>query len=145
MLLYFFFKASPISIVKTGETWSVNSHPGDDNFVKQLIMSMSELSADSFPVDNRDYGFSNPRLKAVVRLQQPEADKKIVERTIVVGDNADRGSNDENRYFAAVDDMSEPFIISKESYKDIFPRLEILLRAKDAPTVAPETSGSPAR
>lgn len=137
------FEAPPISIVRNGDHWSVNGKPGDDNFVRDLVEALSELRADGFPKDNRDYGFGNPRLKLVVRLSTPE--NKTLERTLIVGDSAAKTGNEATRYYASVDGQAEPFTISKESYKAIFPREEVLLRSdKPAPSVAAAPAADPA-
>lgn len=131
------FGAQPISIVRTGETWLVNSKPGDVNFIGQLIESLVTLHADGFPNDNRDYGFANPRLKLVLRLVGPEPEKKVSERTLIVGDSADK-AKEGARYYAAVDGTSEPFIISKDTLKAIYPREEVLVkREANADTATP--------
>jgi hypothetical protein len=133
------FKEGPLSLVRTGGSWTVNSRPADENFVREILGGLSELRADGFPADNRDYGFSNPRLKLVLRLESTDPDKKTTERTLVIGDSADK-SKDEARYYAAADGLNEPFIISKEAFKRIYPREEVLVRIE--PTPAP-TAAAP--
>lgn len=132
------YKAAPLSMLRAGTEWLVNSKPGDANFVQQLLESLAGLQAESFPNDNRDYGFANPRLKLVLRLVGPEPEKKVTERTLMIGDSADKGAKEETRYYAAVDGTSEPFIISKDALKAIYPREEVLVKRQEVvtPTVA---------
>lgn len=138
------YQEPPVSIVKTGQTWTVNSKPADDAFVRTLIDSLANLKAEGFPKDNRDYGFGNPRLKAVVRLASPGAEKSITERTLVVGDSAAKSGNEDTRYYAATDDFKEPFLIGKESLKAIRPREEVLVKAVASANETPAAEPSPA-
>ena len=131
------YQESPITILKAGSGWTVNSKPGDENFVKALIDGLANLRAESFPTDNRDYGFGNPRLKIVVRLSSAGSDTKTTERTLVVGDSAAKVKNEDTRYYAAVDEGKEPFIISKETLKAISPKEELLVRAPGTPAPSP--------
>ena len=134
------FQSAPLSIVRAGTDWLVNSKPGDVNFVRQLLESLAALQAEGFPNDNRDYGFANPRLKLVLRLVGPEPEKKVSERTLIVGDSADKAGKSESRYYASVDGTSEPFLISKDTLKDIYPREEVLVKRQVEPTATPQST-----
>ncbi|MBN8549932.1 MAG: DUF4340 domain-containing protein [Deltaproteobacteria bacterium] len=128
-----FFQAPSLSLVRTGDSWLVNSKPADINFVRGLLESLATLHAEGFPKDNRDYGFANPRMKLVLRLVGPEPEKKVIERTLMIGDSADQSAKEGTRYYAAVDGTSEVFLISKDTLKDIYPREDMLLQ-REAPT-----------
>lgn len=126
------YKAQAITLLKSNNEWFVNGKKGDQTFIADLIRNLSDLKADGFPTDNRDYGFKNPRLKAIIRIQDGAADnKKSTERVLVVGDSADGNKKTETRYYAAVDDLKEPFIITKEDFKNIFPREEVLVKVEE--------------
>ncbi len=136
------FDEKPITVLKAGTSWTVNSKPGDDNFVRALIDTLANVRAESFPTDNRDYGFSNPRLRVVVRLASAGAEKGITERTLVVGDSAAKVKNEDTRYYAAVDEGKEPFIISKDTLKAIHPKEEVLVKSPDATAAPAQTPAS---
>jgi hypothetical protein len=132
------YQAAPVSLMRQQDNWLVNGKAADTAFVNELLSSLAELKAESFPNDNRDYGFSNPRLKVVVRLKSIGPNEKPVDKVLLVGDSAGVGGNSEAQYYAVADDnRAEPFIISRDSFKKIFPREDILLK-----TEAPAPSGA---
>lgn len=131
------YQAAPVSLMRQQDNWLVNGKAADTAFVNELLNSLAELQAESFPNDNRDYGFSNPRLKVVVRLKSVAANEKPVDKVLLVGDSAGVDGNSEAQYYAVADDnRSEPFIISRDSFKKIFPREDILLKTEIPATPA---------
>ncbi|MBX7143755.1 MAG: DUF4340 domain-containing protein [Oligoflexia bacterium] len=134
------YKADPVSLIKKDNDWLVNGKPADTAFVEELLRALSGLRADTFPNDNRDYGFGNPRLKVVVRLQSGGGDlKQTSERLLVIGDSAGQDAKSGVRYYAASDDRKEPFIINKDKFKAIFPRLDVLQKVEGTPTPSPKS------
>lgn len=139
------FQESPVSLVKHSSGWTVNGKVADENFVRGLLESLSELRAAGFPADNRDYGFANPRLKVVVRLSEQAGGSK--ERTLVVGDSAVKEGREDTRYYASVDGGKETFTIDKQTLKAITAREEVLLQtapatSEQATEAVPMASGS---
>jgi|GEM_PF-1424266 len=132
----------PIRLEKeAANKWKANDKAADNAFVKQLLLDLSQLKAVKFPTGGRDFGFADPRLKVVVRLAGsvtssslgPDGGKSgaaaatAPELTLFVGEAAEfDSSRNESAYFAGVGDLSEPFIISKQSFTKIAPSLEVL-------------------
>ncbi len=131
-----------IKLVKKDTDWLVNDKPADDSFVREYLNNISQLEASSYPKETIDYGFGKPSLKISVTLTKTgkssaassegggkpeEAQGKHLE--LVIGKIVEKDSNGEAKnYYAAVGDLSEPFIISKEQYKKIVPKEDVLIR-----------------
>ncbi|MBX7138227.1 MAG: DUF4340 domain-containing protein [Oligoflexia bacterium] len=122
--------APALSLTKNGEHWEVNGKPGDDVFVKEALQRFSNLEAESFPNQEQDFGFNSPTLRCQFTLKSGAKPELV--RTLVVGKRLDDKQN-MGRYFAAVDDLSEPFIISEQSLAGITPREEALLKPINTP------------
>ena len=124
-----------LSIVRVENKWAVNGSQGDATFVENYLRSLSELEASAFPLENRDYGFSRPHISINVRVKARGQQEQSKERLLVIGAVGDDGQS----YFAGVDDLSEPFILSPESLKKIAPRAESLVKVKATPSVAADS------
>ncbi len=135
--------SSQLSLVKSGENWLVNGKPGDAVFVLGILRNLSELEALEFPLENRDFGFSIPTLKALVGFSAGAADQSPKDKTLVIGAPVEDAKSGASRYYAGVDDLSEVFIINKESLERIKPKEETLLKLTPEPAKATPTPSQP--
>jgi hypothetical protein len=127
------YQADAVTLMRQPGKWLVNGKEADGAFVAQILKDLASLEAASFPNDNRDYGFSNPRLKIIVRLKPIASEEAVEEKVLLVGDSAGGTGSGGTQYYTVVDGRrNEPFIISKESFKAIFPRLDVLTKAEAA-------------
>jgi hypothetical protein len=138
------FEASdrpPVKLVR-GEKdgWTVNGKEGDRTFVEEVLSNVSDLRASGFPAAQGDYGFSSPRLKVTVHLKSP--DGKLSERTLVVGSPVSTEGGGKPAYYAAVEERTEPFIITESDLKLIEPREETLIQTNEpaSPLLAPSAA-----
>jgi hypothetical protein len=133
-----------VVLARAGEDWKVNGEAGDKVFVRQFLNDLSELKAERFPDETRDFGFGNPRLKVTVRFEAKAGETGAgLEHVLVVGDPAelDEAKNPKS-YFAGVGALNEPFIINQDSFKKISPSLEILRQSSSS---SAGSSASPAQ
>ena len=107
-----------LKLTKTDSQWKVGEKEGDDTFIKELLASLSGLTATAFPIADQDFGFKSPTFKVTVSFT---GDFKP--RTLVIGSEAPGGGS-----FAGVDDLSEPFVIGADSLKRINAREEVLAK-----------------
>jgi len=124
-----------LSLVRSNDKWQVNGKEGDVVFVRELLNNLSQLEASGFPNENQDFGFNTPRLKVALRLSSTAKDskeKKTINRLLVVGAQPRSNADKSVRYYAAVDDLSQPFIISDETFKTISRKEETLLKSNSA-------------
>lgn len=132
-----------VSILKNAGSWQINGKPGDEVFILQLLRNLSELEALQFPLENRNFGLSLPILKVIVRLSASAVGEKPQDRVLVVGSKVQDDKSPEIRYYASVDDLSDVFIIKKETLDRITPKEEALVKpaptATSAPTVESKT------
>ena len=125
--------AAPLALIKSGEKWTVNGKEADSVFALEALKKLSGLEASSFPVENRDYGFGAPRLKAIVRFAAAADGKAQKERILVVGAAAEPAVESGKSYFAGADDLLIPFIISQQTLDKITPKEEVLIKSQNAP------------
>lgn len=128
-----------VELIKGADSsWSINGKKADSAFVRQYLMDLSQLKADGFPKAQTDFGFAEPRLRVSLSLASSgvgEASKaeEGEPRLLVVGAPAEREKDGTAKnYFAAAGDLSEPFIISKESFSKIRPKIEVLTASGSA-------------
>lgn len=156
---------SKIELVKSGEEWKVNGKNGDEVFVRELLSKLSLLKADDFPQGD-NFGFDKPLLKVDIKSLGSVADNANQSSvsaapdptlyTLVIGNevsampkeksakskNVKKEATQEKRYFAAVGDLSEPFIINKETFDRIKPKEEVLVKIEPTPVVATSAQSS---
>jgi hypothetical protein len=136
--------------------WTVNGQEGDLPFIMQVLRNVSDLSAVGYPRSERDYGFTTPAVKITVTVKNESSgdktDKGTKDITLVVGsmapaDEAMVDGKGVTADYAAVGDLTEPFLISEEALKKITPRAESLVKVQVSPeaTVAasPAETASP--
>ena len=100
------------------DTWTINGKPGDRAFVEQLFKDIDQLNALSFPTADVDFGFNAPSLKISLTLKEGK------QRTLVLGSKIPSGVG----YYAATDDLKEPFIVAEASIKALTPKEESFLK-----------------
>jgi hypothetical protein len=111
---------------ENGATWLVNSNKGEVAFVENLLQEISQAKAENYILESLNFGFDKPALKIAVKLGVG-ADK---EKLLLVGKKHVQGGVTKG-YFAAIEDLSEPFIISEQTLRRITPNLEVLLPLKE--------------
>lgn len=126
---------------KKDQLWKINDKQGDETFIRQWLMDLKELKATGFPgKDVKEYGFSAPSYRLVSKMEDFAAvDNKTLERVLVIGSAAEFKDGKPAAFFAAVDDLSEPFIISKDDFDKIIPKAEGLVLV---PTAAPSVTAT---
>ena len=112
-----------IIVVKDKENWKVNSKDGDKVFIDQWLSNLSETVADSFPAAATDYGFGKPKYKLSIELEGP------LKRNLTIGSEF-KDVSGAKKYYAAADDLNNPFIISEETFKKIALKEEALVPQK---------------
>ncbi len=108
-----------------GTTWKVDGTEGDNAFCQNLVTELANTKAESFPTESLDYGFDKPTLKVTISLKNDGAKEKV----LVVGKKFTEGKETKG-YFAGVDSLTEPFIISEATLNRITPKKEALLPVK---------------
>lgn len=122
--------AQTITVEKKGDEWTVNGAPGDAPFIREALQRLAELQADDFPNEGRDFGFAKPRVRIGVELSSSEG--SITQRTLVIGALSDT-KQDKKRYFAAVDEFKEPFVVEEKTFRQVIPKYEALIKTAEAP------------
>lgn len=105
--------------------WKVDGEEGDPTFCQNLLNEISSTRAESFISDSRDFGFDQPTLKVTITMKG-EGTK---ERVLVIGKKFIEGKETKG-YFAGVDSLTEPFVISEATLNRITPKKEALLPVK---------------
>ncbi|MCO6429290.1 MAG: DUF4340 domain-containing protein [Deltaproteobacteria bacterium] len=119
-----------ISLVRDGETWTVNQKPGDKAFINQLLTDLSRLEAKDFPADSPSAGLDKPHLK--ISLHFSGADTQDL--TLVVGNAVQK---DGSLRFASISKVPYLIAISEEDVKKISPREEVLVPVPPAAEQSP--------
>ncbi len=134
----------PTGLTRSGDGWKVNQKDGDTPFVMEILQNLSKLPVIGYPRSDKDFGFTTPRLKVTVTLRAEGApnNEKHQSLTLVVGaqlppEESRLGDKQIVAYYAAVNDLTEAFIIDEESFTKITPRVESLIK------IAPVASTSP--
>lgn len=138
--------AGTLSLLKTGDKWNVNGKEADAVFVRELLNGISQLEAAAFPGETGDFGFDAPRLRADIHFAADKDGKEPAGRSLVIGKAVPADTEEEKTYFAGVDDLKMPFIISQKTLDRITPREESLLKtqATPEPLKAESTGADPA-
>lgn len=119
---------------KKDELWKLADKNGDDTFIRQWFMDLKELKAKGYPSETNDYGFANPSYKLLLNFDNAG---KSYQRILVVGAAEKIETGVAKSYFAGVDDLAEPFIISADDLAKITPKPETLVEVVvPTPTVA---------
>ncbi len=126
----------PLVLEFDKDVWKIGGNDADQTFVQQFLQNAGDVEAVRFPESSQDFGFDKPILKITLWTAKYGSDEKPAPMTLVVGSGTDDG------YHAGTGDLSEPFIISKETLKNISPAKETLVPPK--PTPAPPAAASPA-
>jgi hypothetical protein len=116
--------------------WSINGKPGDDIFVEQAISNLAGLEADAFPKVEHSYGFEKPRLRVVVELKEAGTDPATT-MTLTIGNAFKSEDRTKTAYYAVADDLANPFMISEQTFKNIFFHEEALVKTESDGAVAP--------
>lgn len=114
--------------------WTVNGKAGDNVFVTSYFRDLSELEAVDFPEKEKTFSFEKPLIKIDVKLKTTPHSTRS-ERVLVVGSKVD------DKYVAAVDDLTEPFYIDQARFSKISPKVDTLIKVEDikvTPTNAPD-------
>ena len=130
-----------IHLEKKGDLWNVDGKEGDAPFISDLIKEITALKAIGYPEQSTDFGFTSPTLTIEIKEQEttPNGVKDRVSK-LVIGKGVDAQNADGTtvkRYYAAVGDLSEPFIIDEPSFKKITPNREALVKVAPSPTSSP--------
>jgi hypothetical protein len=111
---------------KDADKWKVifseqGEKEGDPAFVEGYLSALTSVSAIAFPsAEDKDFGFDNPRLKAEIQLTKFDS-TTVFTRSLLIGKEVEFDDG-EKGYFAGVDDLSEPFIISEQDLLKIQPK-----------------------
>ncbi len=114
---------SVVKAEKKDEVWNLSGNPqidgkpADHVFIEEYLQDLAKVSAIEFPeVNESDFGFDKPRLKLVIDLEGQSGQRSFVVGKEVAFEDGHKG------YFAAVDDLSEPFIIGQAGFDKLMPR-----------------------
>lgn len=118
-------------LVKSGEEWKLGDKDADAVFVKELLRQWGTLEASDYPAANEPktkFGFDKPTAKLTVKLDGDESEQVfVIGKSFSMTPKA-KGQPKGVKYYAARNDLSEPFIIDKESAERLFPKKEALLK-----------------
>jgi hypothetical protein len=123
-------------LVKTGDNWKLGDKDADAVFVKELLRQWGTLEASDFPLPSdsaKKFGFDKPAAKLTVQFEGGEPEQVFVVGSSFSMAAKTKGAAKGIKYYAARNELSEPFIVDKESAERLFPKKEALLK-----TPAPE-------
>lgn len=124
-----------VEISKVGEKWMLGDKEADTVFVKEFLRQWGTLEASSFPEANAKvaaFGFDKPSIKLSVRLEKATEDQVFIVGKSFSMSAKTKGAARGVKYYAARGDLSEPFIVDKESVDRLFPKPEALLKSTPA-------------
>lgn len=126
---------------KKGDGWALGDKTGDNAFIRQWFLDLKSLEAQAFPSEVRDFGFAMPTYRLSLKLKDILGSDETLARVLVVGAPSSTEAGKPKAYFAAVDDLAEPFIISADSLAKITPKPETLIAVPTPQaTIAPSPS-----
>lgn len=120
----------PIVMELDKDVWKIGGKEADQAFVEQFFQNVRDVTAVRFPDSSQDFGFEKPVLKITLWTARYGSDEKPAPMTLVAGSETSDG------YYAGTGDLSEPFVISKETLKNISPARETLAPPQPTPTAA---------
>lgn len=112
-------KPEKILLKRENNQWKVNGKEGDKVFIDQWLNNLSDLKAVGFPEKTTDLGFENPQFKLSIKAGD-------LKRELLVGKSYTEHPG-AVLYFAATEDLSNPFTISEDTLKIIALKEEALL------------------